>query len=109
MSRSRKEYPCCKDGNRRKKADKQRANRKIRRSARWKSADIPSGGAYRQVSCSWDICDFRSVWTFRESVELHQSRYDQCAAEYGAAVAERRYGKDWRELYRGWARYYLWK
>jgi hypothetical protein len=61
------------------------------------------------VSCSWNICDYRSVWTFRESVEQHQARYDKCAVVHGIEVADRRYGKDWRDLYREWARYYLWK
>jgi|GEM_PF-971245 len=109
MSGSYKKFPCCKDGNRRKKADKQIANRKIRRSTRWRRAHIPNGGAYRKISNSYRICDFRSVWTFRDKIELHQSRYDKCAAEYGADIARQRYSKDWRELYREWARYCLWK
>ena len=109
MSRSRKRYPCNKDGKRRNKAAKQTANRKIRRSTRWKWADIPNGGFYRQIYCSYDIYDYRTVWTFRESIEFHQSKYDKCAAKYGVEVAERRYSKDWLELYRQWARFYLWK
>ena len=109
MSRSRKKYPCSKDGKRRKKPYKQLANRKIRRSIRWKCFDIPNGGAYRQVSCSYYICDFRSVWTFRDSIKWHQAMYDKAVAEHDVEVAERCSAKDWRYLYRKWARYYLWK
>jgi len=58
MARSYKKNPWCKDGNRRKKRDKQIANRKIRRGG-WSGKEIPSGGKYRQLSCSYDICDHR--------------------------------------------------
>lgn len=51
MSRSRKKVAVWKDKNSR--YSKRQANKKARRS------DIPSGGAFKKVFQSWDICDFR--------------------------------------------------
>lgn len=107
MSRSYKNYPCSKDGNRRKKRDKQIANRRIR-ATRWKSVDIPSGGKYKQITCSNDICYWKIVCTFQEEIELHQRWYMEALRDFGPGHAAL-WIEDWRDLYSKWARYYLWK
>jgi len=108
MSRSYKKYPCCKDGNRRKKRDKQLANRRIRRGS-WKDVDIPSGRKYRQAYNTWDICDYRFVETFAEFIARHQRWYVEAVDRLGQERADKYWADDWRELYRNWARYCLWK
>lgn len=108
MARSYKKHPWCKDGNRCKKRDKQIANRKIRRGG-WSGKEIPNGGKYRQLTCSWDICDHRFYDTFRDFVNRRQDWYDEWANRYGAKDADRFVSLDWREAYRKWARLHLWK
>lgn len=108
MARSYKKNPWCKDGNRRKKRDKQIANRKIRRGG-WSGKEIPSGGKYRQLSCSYDICDHRWSRTFAEYIRNRQRWYVEWAIKYGIEDADRFVALDWREAYRNWARDCLWK
>lgn len=108
MARSYKKHPWCKDGNRSKKKSKQTANRKIRRGG-WSDKEIPSGGKYRRLCNQYDIFDFRSHQTFAEAVKVHQDWYDRAAGLFGQESADSRFVIGWCELYRNWARYYLWK
>jgi hypothetical protein len=65
MSRSYKKEPVVKDYNRN---SKKYANRKVRR--KFKNCDYPNGNAYRKLTCSWDICDYR----FRETYKEYEAR-----------------------------------
>ena len=62
MSRSYKHTDFVKDPNN--KFMKRFANKKVRHSK-----DIPSGGAYKKVFCSWEISDYRWRWTREEAIE----------------------------------------
>ena len=59
MSRSFKKTPGFCDRN---PFNKRQANKRVRKD--WR---IPSGGAYRRVFCSWDICDYRFLFYTHES------------------------------------------
>lgn len=59
MSRSRKKNPVIKDRNRGMKAC---ANRKMRRQG----TCVANGNAYRRLTCSYDICDWRFRHTYAE-------------------------------------------
>ena len=57
LSRSYKKYPSCKC-EKSCKFGKKQANRKVRHFLQ----DIPSGGSYKKLYDSWDICDFKVVY-----------------------------------------------
>ena len=61
MSRSYKKHPICKDPAN--KFMKRYANKKVRRTA-----DIPSGKAYKKVFESYDISDYQWIWTRQEAI-----------------------------------------
>ena len=64
MSRSFKHSEFVKD-----KADKymkRYANKKVRHTK-----NIPSGGAYKKVFCSYDISDYRYLWTRKEAIRIY--------------------------------------
>ena len=64
MSRSFKKSPVIKDANRKGptyKSGKQIANRAVRHKG-----DIPNGGSYKKVYCSWNISDYRFMKTEAE-------------------------------------------
>lgn len=88
MSRSYKKVPCYKDYNR---GMKQCANRHLRRNY----LDISSGGAYKKLFCSYDICDYKFLKTF--------SSYKKWILKH----SHRRYPED--VLYRKWYKYYKMK
>jgi hypothetical protein len=61
MSRSRRApIWTCGYGSKEKRKDKARANNRV------KQADVASGGAYKKVSNSWDICDYK-IWDEKSS------------------------------------------
>lgn len=62
MSRSRKKSPWIKDHN---KGQKRIANKILRQD---KNFDI-SGSAYKKKYDSWNICDYRWLWTREEAIE----------------------------------------
>ena len=62
MSRSYKHTDFVKDSN--KKFMKRFANKKVRHSK-----NVPNGGAYKKVFCSWEISDFKWRWTREEAIE----------------------------------------
>lgn len=68
MSRSYKKHSIVKDPAR--KYMKRFANKKVRRTK-----DIPSGKAYRKVFETWNISDFRWIWTKEDAT------YDYLTAE----------------------------
>ena len=61
MSRSYKKHPYSKD--RPSKGMKKFANKKVRHTK-----DIPNGKAYKKVFESWDICDWRWIWTRADAI-----------------------------------------
>lgn len=88
MSRSYKRVPCCKDHN---TWAKKYANRYLRRN----HLSISSGMAYKKLYCSWDICDYKFLESFRSYkdsfITYHQRRYSD------------------KELYRMWYKDYKMK
>ena len=65
MSRSYKKNEICNDGSAgTTKRSKRFANKTVR-----KSEDVPSGGAYKKVSETWDIHDYSIRWTWEEAVK----------------------------------------
>lgn len=75
MSRSFKKSDWVKDPNN--KNMKRFANKKVRHSN-----DIPSGGAYKKLFCSWNISDYKWRWTKQEAIReynkgLHSKYLDR--------------------------------
>ena len=62
MSRSYKKTEMVKQQN--SKNMKRFANKRVRHTK-----DIPSGGAYKKVFSSYDICDYKWFWTEAEALE----------------------------------------
>lgn len=58
MSRSYRKNWILKDSSRKKKIDKRFANKAVRNCE-----SIQSGGRYKKVFCSYDICDWRIFWS----------------------------------------------
>ena len=65
MSRSYKKHPFCKDKN--KKGAKRTANKKVRRTK-----DIPNGKAYKKVFESWNISDYKWIWTREDAIKNYK-------------------------------------
>jgi hypothetical protein len=66
MSRSRKKSPIVKDPAN--KGMKRLANKKVRRTN-----NIPSGKAYKKVFESWDISDYRWIWTKEDAIDSYMN------------------------------------
>jgi len=63
MSRSYKKHEVCKQQNT--KDMKQMANRHVRRNM----TDLPlKGKAYKKLFESWDICDYKWIWTKEDAI-----------------------------------------
>lgn len=71
MSRSFKKHPYATDGKAGRKLQKRWANRTVRRKE-----EIPNGGAYKKVFCSWEIHDYISRWTWKEAKEEYECGYN---------------------------------
>lgn len=63
MSRSYKKYPFVKDKSG-SKHGKKFANKKVRHAK-----NLPNGKAYKKVYESWDICDYKYLWTRKDAIE----------------------------------------
>jgi hypothetical protein len=73
MSRSYKKIPMTTDHGKYTYIDKRMANKKVRHTK-----DIPDGGAFKKVFCSYDICDWKfGSYTYRELIKdiLYLSQY----------------------------------
>lgn len=80
MSRSYKKHPWITDHTAKTTKIKKRfANKVIRQD---KNFDI-DGSAYKKKYCSWDICDYRWIWTKEEAIkewyEEESESYEHCA------------------------------
>lgn len=64
MSRSYKKFPFVKCEKSCKKGKKW-ANKKVRNYLK-SGKELPDGGAYQKVFCSWDICDYWCSYTWEE-------------------------------------------
>lgn len=62
MSRSYKKHPRVKDPAN--KNAKRFANKKVR-----KTDNIPSGGGYKKIYCSWEISDYCWIWTKKQAIQ----------------------------------------
>jgi len=68
MSRSRKKHPYCTDHHVKTSQERKKfANKKVRNTE-----DVPSGGAYKKCSESWDICDFKFYQTKEEAIKYYE-------------------------------------
>jgi hypothetical protein len=65
MSRSYKHTPVLKDGGRTKKKQKRQASKKVRRYDK----ELSDGMFYKNVYCSWDICDNYSYYTLKDALK----------------------------------------
>jgi len=79
MSRSYKRTPCC-DRIMRHTKYKKIFNRRIRRK---RDLDLPSGGRYRRMCESWDICDFdgRVLMSYERWCEWNEIDADDKASK----------------------------
>ena len=72
MSRSYKKHPWVTDHHVKTTKEKKKfANKKVRGHE-----DLPNGSAYKKVSESQDICDFKGRWTWKEAKEWYEERKD---------------------------------
>ena len=63
MSRSFKKHPWVTDHHvKSSKESKKFANKAVRNKE-----DLPNGKAYKKVYESWDICDYKYIWTWKEA------------------------------------------
>ncbi|MBD5512112.1 MAG: hypothetical protein HDR08_12830 [Lachnospiraceae bacterium] len=98
MSRSYKRIPCCKDYSR---GMKKHANRYVRRNyVNRNDVVLPSGAAYKKLFCSWDICDYKFLYSFSAYKEEYKI-YNHRSTNPGIRPD--------RELYRKWYRLYKMK
>lgn len=68
MSRSYKKNPWITDHQAKTTSnDKKFANKKVRHAE-----DLPNGGAFKKVSCSYDICDFKFFQTKEEAIAEYE-------------------------------------
>lgn len=72
MSRSYHKHPVATDGSpKTTQESKKFANKKVRNTE-----DIPNGGAYKKVSESWEIHDYKSYWPWEEAKKHWESSKD---------------------------------
>lgn len=63
MSRSYKKHPWITDHHARTTKEKKKfANKKVRHYK-----NLPNGSAYKKVSESWDICDYKWYWSWEDA------------------------------------------
>ncbi len=87
MSRSYRHHTYLKDRN---PWMKKHFNRKIRRSNQERFSDIPNGGFYKKLNCSWEISDFTfGYWDWEEFKHYNQKWYE----------SEDEMWNDWRRNY----------
>ena len=94
MSRSYKKSPVIKDSSRKGptfKSGKQIANRTVRNKE-----DIPNGGSYKKVYCSWNISDYKFMKTEAE----FKKEWDR-----GDEYLHKRY-KTYKQALFDWKKYY---
>lgn len=90
MSRSYKKHNWCKCAG--DSSMKKLFNRRIRRSKKFE--DIPNGNAYKKLSCSWEIADYRFDsswqsfkewnWTRAQFFDSEEEAYAYWKAHYGS-------------------------
>lgn len=89
MSRSYKKTPWC--GDHKGKIKKRIANQSVRRQLRRDLELVPQRGAYKKLYCSWEICDYGWILTWKE--------YWKNALDIDPAA-------DKEIVYRKWLKYY---
>jgi hypothetical protein len=71
MMHSYNRSPYIKDHNRK---HKRFANKRVRRHL-----NIPSGSSYKRIYQSWNICDYKWLWTKRDAIKEYTLR---CTNDY---------------------------
>ena len=93
MSRSYKKYPIYTDGRPSEvKKAKRLANKRIRRYHK----KIECGNAYKKISCSYEIHDYKRTWTWNEAKEEYNRHYEYWKKFY----------PNLEDFYRFWRRYH---
>ena len=99
MSRSYKKSPICTDYSRKNTKDQKRfANRKVRRAM-----NVPNGKAYRKYYESWEIHDWISRQTLRETIcDYYTSGYWDSKGNWNRWYED----ETLKEHMSNWAKYY---
>jgi hypothetical protein len=106
MSRSYKKTPVMQDFGRRRKHDKQLANRKIRRK---KNLDkISSGGHYKKFYSQYDICDWYSRETLNDALQYWGERVDR-RMWWGISIQYVEKTQTIHSVIKEWKKRYYWK
>jgi hypothetical protein len=108
MSRSYKKTPVTQDFGRRRKHDKQLANRKIRRAKYLE--EISSGGHYKKFYDQYDICDWYSRHTLNDALEYRNKLLSDCSVgrfTYHAQYDEKYFNI--QKCIKEWKKHYYWK
>ena len=93
MSRSYKKNPYCTD-NSSSKESKKFANKTVRHRK-----DIPSGGAYKKASESYNICDYKFYETWEDAKDYWEKNID-------SSYYLQRHYPTLESYYKRWLRYY---
>lgn len=84
MSRSYKKHPWITDHHVKSSSESKKfANKKVRHTK-----DLPNGGAFKKVFCSYDICDFKFFQTKEEAI-----------AEYEETLNDPKVSDRYREMF----------
>jgi len=93
MSRSYKKHPFCTDGHRNSTQESKKcANKKVKHYKK----GLPNGSAYKKLSCSYDIHDYISRWSWQEAKNDYFNENTRWKDEYHSL----------KEFYRFWKKYY---
>jgi hypothetical protein len=106
MSRSYKKTPVTQDFGRRRKHDKQLANRKIRRAKFLE--EISSGGHYKKFYDQYDICDWYSRHTLNDALKSWGERVDR-RMWWGLHIQYNHKPQTIQSAIREWKKAYYWK
>jgi len=118
MSRSYRKTPCIKDGGRKKHEDKKKASRRFRHCAKNKIRarkydELPLKST--ELTCSWDICDWKFWETEAERKQWIESEYKKIIRQYHTWQDLRYQLRRFRDKHcrwfslTGWKKQYYWK
>ena len=83
MSRSRNKTFWAKDRTKRHSynSSKRMASKAVRAKLKNNNYDFPSKGTdYKKLYCSWNICDYRSIWSRQDAIDSWYEEESGCYA-----------------------------
>ena len=102
MSRSYKKHPWVTDHHVKSSSESKKfANKKVRHTK-----DLPNGGAFKKVFCSYDICDYKFFQTKEEAIAEYEEILNHPDDEYNKIILQK-YPTLQSWLYWNWKKYYL--